>query len=425
MSGYGLKQIDGWPADAVPMVFDDDFKIIEGPTRWLMHVAKLKSRSVETRRKYAWIVSRYLQWLDDSGYGAQHWAAIDIDIFEGYLFDLMRPSARSSFGPLEDTAADYAARIVSFYDWAERVGYRHFLEVDREEVLIRLKDQSLLANAHDGIGREKLAFNLPSGRATFLQSEVEKFVVQSEYEIALRLLDDEVFKVMAAVIRITAMRPKELLQLPYRGAAENGGFVPYDLDEIPEGLDSQEIGFYCRSKGKNRMIRFPGQLWRVICQQYIPLRRERAQLFRRRNGVSPRNSILFLTRDGYEVDYSILHYHFSKVIQVSKDNEASGRGPVYKKRAFNPRMLRHTCATYFVYEALKQNNMLGRSFVYDAAVDEDLRQLLGHNDVRTSYEYYVHLANRFFKEDLLADLHRSRVDAGLSALLDAVGYADY
>ena len=98
---------------------------------------------------------------------------------------------------------------------------------------------------------------------------------------------------------------------------------------------------------------------------------------------------------------------------------------MYKKRAFNPRMLRHTCATYFVYEALKQNNMLGRSFVYDAAVDEDLRQLLGHNDVRTSYEYYVHLANRFFKEDLLADLHRSRVDAGLSALLDAVGYADY
>jgi len=420
--GHGLKRIDGWPQGAVPLVFDEEFVIIEAPTRWLMHIAKLRSRSTETLRKYAWIIGRYFQWLDDAGYGAQNWIAVDIEVFEQYLAYIMRSKKASDFGPLEATAYDYAARIVAFYDWARRVGYRHFLEVDREEVTIRLTDQTLLAHVQNGIVRDKLDFNLPSGRAAFLQKEVQKFVTQAEFEVAVSLLDDEVFKVIATIIRITAMRPKELLQIPYRGDGENAGFIPYDIDEIPENLSLQNIMFSCRSKGKNRRIQFPGRLWKVICQLYIPLRRERAEIYRARKGVSPRNSVLFLTRDGYPVDYSILFEHFSKVVKASDSNRVSGAGPVYDKRVFNARMLRHTCATYFVYEALKKNNMLGRSFVYDAAVDEDLRDLLGHNDVGTSYKYYVHLANRFFKEDLLADLHRSRVDAGLSALLTEQGY---
>lgn len=424
ISGSGLCNIDGYPKSAIPIVFDDGFQIIEAPTRWLMHISKVRSRSSETLRKYAWIISRYFQWLDDAGYGAANWASIDIEVFEQYLLHIMRPSLRVSAGPLESTATDYASRIVSFYDWAGRVGYLHFLEIDREEVYIRLKDQTLIAHAQEGIPRERLTFNLPGGRAAFFLVEAEKFVVEADFKIALQLMDDEVFRVIAAIIRITAMRPKEVLQLPYRGSAENAGFVPYDVDDLPEALDGEEIPFYCRSKGKNRVVKFPGRLWSTICQTYIPLRRERAKLYQKRFGVSPRNSVLFLTKDGYAVDYSILYYHFSKVVIASSRNRSEGSGPIYGRRSFNARMLRHTCATYFVYEALKQNNMLGRSFVYDAAVDEDLRQLLGHNDVRTSYEYYVHLANRFFKEDLLADLHRSRVDAGLSALLDAQGYVD-
>lgn len=86
-------------------------------------------------------------------------------------------------------------------------------------------------------------------------------------------------------------------------------------------------------------------------------------------------------------------------------------------------MLRHTCATYFVYEALKRKNMLGRSFVYDAALDDELRKIMGHTDIRTTLEYYVHLANRFAHDDLIADLKRSEVDKGLNELLRQLDYS--
>ena len=84
-------------------------------------------------------------------------------------------------------------------------------------------------------------------------------------------------------------------------------------------------------------------------------------------------------------------------------------------------MLRHACATYFVYDALKKKNRLGDAPVYDASLDEELRKLLGHEDVKTTYMYYVHLVNRFFYDDLLQDTMRARVDDGITALLKRFG----
>jgi len=50
--------------------------------------------------------------------------------------------------------------------------------------------------------------------------------------------------------------------------------------------------------------------------------------------------------------------------------------------------------------------------------------MLGHTNVRTTLEYYVHLVNRYVHDNLLTDLHRSRVDAGLSAILDRHNYSE-
>ncbi len=61
-------------------------------------------------------------------------------------------------------------------------------------------------------------------------------------------------------------------------------------------------------------------------------------------------------------------------------------------------------ATYFVLNALKERNMLGKRYVYDAVVAEVLRTNMGHNDVETTYEHYVRLANQFYKDDLIYDL---------------------
>ncbi len=422
LRGHGLVHHVAYEREGIPVFFDDKHALIEPATAWILKIAKLKSRSEHTTRKYAGILARYLQWLDDRGYGANSWASIDEAIFDEYLFHISKPPVGTSFGAMHETLLDYAYRIFNFYNWARKNGYEHSLDIEEEDLAIKIGEQSML----DHIGMEmkviKLGFNLPTGRPALHQQELDKFVNQQDFEVALNVMDDIVFQIMAVIIRITGLRPKDLLQVPYRGSGLNSGFIPYDEDQVPHELDAKDISFTFRSKGRVRSIGFPGKLWAVICKCYIAIRRERAALYEKFHGVSPPNSALFLTKDGFIVNYSILYYHFARVPELAKAAGPLKDGRVYQGRKFSARMLRHTCATYFVHEALKRRNMLGRSFVYDAALDEALRKLLGHVDVKTTLEYYVHLANRFVHDDLIVDLRRSEVDAGLNELLKKLGY---
>jgi integrase len=419
----GLARHAGYRRERIAMFLDDDYRVVEAPTRWMMDVAKRRSRSDATARTYAHILNRYLQWLDDAGYGSQAWQAVDEDIFDEYLIHIGQPNPRGDGRPpRHETLHHYASRIADFYDWAERNGYPHHLDIEAEELEHKLDNQLLLGHVRPGVAVTRLGFNLPTGRPALHEQELDKFVTQTDYEVALELMEDAVFPFMAATIRTTGLRPKELLQVPYRGKGYNAGFVPYDPGEVPDDPDRQDIFYIFESKGKRRSIQFPGKLWRVICERYIPLRRQRAEIYREKHGVSPRNEALWLTEDGNVVNYGILHYHFGKVVEKARGTAPREGGRNFSARRFTARMLRHSFATYFVYEALKRRERLGQSFVYDAALDEELRKMLGHNDVRTTLEYYVHLVNRFVHDDLLQDLKASQVDAGLSTILDAQGY---
>lgn len=418
--GGGLAKHPGYLRDKVAIFFDDSYHLIEAPTRWMMNVAKRSSRSEETSRNYANILNRYLQWLDDAGYGCQSWQMVDEDIFDAFLLYLCQSDQDKNRRLQHKTILHYASRVHDFYAWANRYGYPHHLEIEANEIEHKLQNQLLLAHVKASVTVAGLNFNLPAARPTLHEQELDKFVVQSDFEAALSLMSDVVFQVIALIIRTLGLRPKDLLQIPYRGKDENSGFIPYDTDEIPDDLDNRSIFYFFESKGKHRSIQFPGKLWRIICEHYIPLRRQRAEIFREKYNVSPPNSALFLTNEGAIVTYPILYYHFNKVVEESTKLPVSGKK--YKGRKFTACMLRHSCATYFVYEALKRRNQLGHSFVYDAALDEELRKIFGHNDVKTTLEYYVHLVNRFVHDDLLQDLRSSQIDAGLTAFLEARGY---
>lgn len=418
----GLAKHDGYRRKGIGIFLDDEFRVIEAPTRWMMDVAKRGNTSFPTSRSYAYILNRYLQWLDDAGYGSQAWQAVDEEIFDRYLLHLSQSKGKTGKPPLHETLHHYACRILDFYHWAARHEYAHYLEIKEKDIERKLNSASMLRQATGRMTMTRLDFHLPTGRPAFHEKEIEKFVPQADYEAALALMEDPVYQIMAAVIRTTGLRPKELLQVPYRGKGDNKGFVPYDDDEAPDNLGGQGIFYVFESKGKRRSIVFPGKLWLLICQRYIPLRRQRAEAYRRRHGVSPPNSALWLTDAGKIINYQILHYHFAKVVEKARNETLRKDEKNFRGRRFTAGMLRHSFATYFVYEALKQRGRLGRSFVYDAALDEELRKLLGHNDVKTTLQYYVHVANRFVHDDLLQDLKMSQVDAGLSALLEAQGY---
>ena len=409
------------PSDtSMPIFLDDEHRVIEAPSLWAMDVARKLSRSKSTLDQYSGIMRRYLRWLETNGYPSQSWAMVDEDIFVNYVESLCSAEVK------HETVVGYCARIASFYRWATRKGYEHFLDFDLSDVAnvaeVTLTNQRLLAHIKPSISVTKLNFDTPTGRPALHEIEVEKFVTEKNHKAALGLLDDIVYRVIATIIRVTGLRPRDLFQLPYRGKGVNSGFVPFDIHDLPPDLDEKDIHFYFRSKGKDRSIEFPGVLWRVICEVYIPYRRARAELYYKKHGISPRNDQLFLSEEGRVVNAYMLRYNFAKVVRKARTTCAESEKHTFTGRGYTPRMLRHSCATYFVYEHLKKFNQLGKPYRYDPAVDEKLRRMLGHNDVETTYKYYVHLVNRFHHDDLLADLKKSHVSQGLNALLDALEY---
>ena len=398
----GLVEVSPYNRPGMPLFLTNDYEVIEAPTIWAAQVSIRRSRSDQTLGGYSNILARYLNWLDETGHGAVNWQNVDQETIQSYIGYLIR--GRNSDGkPNDQTIEGYVARIADFYKWAKQNGYDHFWDMNREAVRFKLKDQTLL-NATVEV--EKREFKLGSGTQTTAKKELEKFLDNATFGLLIKLLDDYVYKEMALVIRILALRPKEILQMPYLGTGVNSGLRRYRDHELAT-LD--DILFTFDSKGKRRSINIPAYLWVHICQHWMPERQRRAELYRKRMGVSPPNGVLFLSAEGLPVTYKMLYDHFAAV----------AKHPDFPRDRMTPYMLRHAFATYFVLEQLKAKKLLGQPYVYDAAADEALREFMGHKDIGTTYQYYVHLVNRFVQDDLIYDLQKQQGKAILTTFLDA------
>lgn len=394
----GLLGVPGYEKKGVPVYFTDDHLLLEGPTYWIAEVSKIRSKSIRTLSDYSTILARYLQWLDDQGYGSLNWQNIDRNIIDSYTCHLL--ISRNSLGkPRDSTIESYMAKIASFYKWATKNGYKHYWDMERE-IKTCFVDSAMMVL--DTVDVEINEVQLGVGAETHIKKDLNKFLTRENFSIALDLMDDEVYKVMSSFIWITALRPKELLQVPYKGKGKNLGLKRYRYNEV-----KSDIPFHMASKGKNRSIEIPAYFWQWICDYWMPLRTKRAELFKEKNGYSPSNSVLFLSSDGRPVTYRMLSYQLGLV----------GNNPSFPQDSLIPKMFRHSFATYFVLEALKARNMLNAPYVYDAVIDNELREWMGHTDTSTTYKYYVHLVHRYIGDDLIMDLRKEENQALLNSLV--------
>jgi site-specific recombinase XerD len=385
----GLENTDLMPKSSVPIYLSDDYKVLEGPTYWIMKLTQMRSRSIETLKQYSTILARYLQWRDDRDYKAEAWQNVDEDIINEYITYLIE--IRDKKGKPSDSAIEfYIARLQSFYKWANENGYKHYWKMDTKKVIFTVRNRSMV---NMNIERDALSFHLQTGRSTHVDANRDKFIHRENIPQIMRLFDDVVYAFIALIIWITALRPKELFQLPYKGTGLNEGLRRYQYDELEELTD---ILFEFESKGKRRSIKFPAYLWVFICTTWMPKRAERAALYRKKHGMMPPNIALFLSKSGDVVTRKMLRDNFLKVAMEEECPE----------NRLTPYMFRHSFATYFVFGALKKSNLLGRAYVYNAVIDQALREWMGHNDIDTTYKYYVHLVNRYFHNDLLDDIYK-------------------
>ncbi len=398
----GLCDVSPYMRDDIPLLLTNEHEVLEAPTIWLSAVSLRKSRSADTLKQYSSVITRFLQWLDDSGYQAVNWQSVDEDVIWQYVTELVH--GRDELGRPNDKSIEfYAARLQDFYKWAKRNGYKHYWDMRVEEVCKVLHDQSLLKTT---LHNEAKEIKLSSGQVTAISSEVSKYLSKESLKPVMSEMDDIVYKVITLIIWMTALRPKDLFQLPFVGTGMNKGIKRYRYSELD---NLKDIYYEFESKGKRRSIEIPAVLWQFICKAYMPERQKRALIYREKHGVNPPNSVLFISKDGVIVTRKMLADNLKKAHKKAGIHE----------RKLTAGMLRHSFATYFVLEALKKKNMLGKPYVYDAVIDDELRRWMGHSNIGTTYQYYVHLVNAAVTDDLVYDLRKSDFKELLSEIRSA------
>ncbi|MEK4083541.1 tyrosine-type recombinase/integrase [Psychrobacillus sp. FSL K6-1415] len=381
----GLKNTDVSPKDTVPIFLDDDFRAIEGPSYWAIALAQKKSRSIETLKQYTTVLARFLQWRDDNGIKATNWQLTDEDVINAYIGYLI--NNRDIKGrPSNKTIEDYIAILSYFFKWTTEKGYKHYWKMDLEKVTVRIKDSSAMVKTEKQVEKR---MRIGNGSTMHVDRERDKFIHKENIPRIVELFDDVVYGFIVLVLWKTALRPKELFQLPYKGTGLNAGLKRYRDEELS---DLKEILFRFESKGKDRDIKYPPDVWAVICRKWMPERVKRAARYQERNnGEMPPNNALFLSKNGKVVTPKMLQDNFDKVAKDSRCPE----------KKITPYMFRHAFATYFILDRLKQYKLLGKAYAYNAVIDAELREWMGHENISTTYKYYVHLVNRYFHNGLL------------------------
>lgn len=381
----GLKYTDVSPKDTVPIFLDKDFRVIEGPSYWAIELAQKRSRSIETLKQYTTVLARFLQWRDDKGIKAMSWQLTDEDVINAYISYLI--NNRDFEGrPSNKTIEDYIATLRYFFKWATEKGYRHYWNMDLKKITVQIQGSSAMVKTKIQVEKRT---RIGNGSTTHVARERDKFIHRENIPRIIELIDDVVYAFIVIVLWKTALRPKELFQLPYMGTGLNAGLKRYRDEEL---LNLKEILFRFESKGKDRDIKFPPDVWSIICRKWMPERVKRAARYQERNnGKMPPNNALFLSENGTVVTPKMLRDKFNKVAQDSMCPE----------KKITPYMFRHAFATYFVLDRLKHYNLLGKAYMYNAVIDAELREWMGHEDIGTTYKYYVHLVNRYFHNGLL------------------------
>ncbi|MBT0651549.1 tyrosine-type recombinase/integrase [Geomobilimonas luticola] len=383
-----FEQNPKYKMDRVPIFMTDDYEVIDEPTGWVLALIRRRfttmrhgKTSPETIKTYSWILERFLRWLDvakdvsGKTIGAKNWRLVDEDIMYEYANYLVQPPNNKN-RLKQRTLKYYIYCLQDFYDWARKQGYEHYWDFDVKSVTFKLPNVGMWGTS---VKRDKIAMNIGPEAMTAIENKRDAVVTREQLTEAIPLLGDFVYVIIAVIIASTGLRPKDLLQLPYRGKIDepNRGLHPY---ETKGAVIPPTINYEFESKGKVRSIRFPGSLWELICCCWMPERIRRARLFYKKHGKNPSNQYLFLSQKGYIVTYDMIQSHFSKV----------GKCEHYSGHRFTARMLRHHFATYFIYDRLQKSGMLGNN-AYQPHIDEELRQMMGHADVGTTYKFYVDL----------------------------------
>ncbi|MFG0528994.1 hypothetical protein ACF8FB_01405 [Pseudomonas sp. yb_2] len=313
--------------------------------------------------------SKYLKiWFDycaDVGVGFQE------SNYDVHLSVLRTTLLARGLQPQSYNAYYQAWRV--FYEWCDTVGIAHLMKfpvkIEMDRPSHQLKDLGF--NKTDSLSRGlKDPGCLP---VTNMLDFKDCVLNPTEYAILVEQLrlNDIVFEMIAFSMCTTGLRIGGVMQMPLGADAMNPRWLRYpELNQT--GAEFQRLNYL--PKGKKRILTCMvlTEALKVIHEQYIKKDRvARARIYNSKDirAVAP----LWLTSTGKQV----FNYDVWSAFRLA--SSVMGRD-------VKPHHLRHTYATYVVYNYFKAHG-LKPNLAYAHDIHEQLKLQLGHSDVEITKKY--------------------------------------
>lgn len=348
------------------------------------------NRAINTSKRYANILAQFYSYLStdekfrDIEISKYHVLTDNRDIRKWQIYRQIKRVQKQSNKPTSKTIFEDAKIILNYFKWLHNSGYITNVSIEHKNWIANFKNQRMLNYIQQTAKQVIDAKNIKVLDKERRQSSSKSLITNQEIKALINAYTDPAYSALFKLSLGTGMRPIELVQFPYLGNGENKHIMPYsEMDK-----DNPTIGFEVIGKGKKlRTVRINIKDLKELDNTYIkPFYNERRKLYREKYGIECPPSILFLNKVGKPITPTMIS---------KRSNDAKLRAMKFypdfrEKITFYE--ARHWWPTMFALEFFKEKLLDSTSEVLYAAFAEALKNQMGHEDLETTYKYYIDMA---------------------------------
>lgn len=361
---------------------DDKQKILISPFN--LYLKQHASSSIKTSEKYAVTMVRFLNFLLEryTEDGEKFWRSVtETDLRQWQHQQVRERDTAGKRKPSDQTISQNANFIHNVYSWLKKMNFPISMHFNTTEWKFNFKEESLLRHT-----RSQLAGHSTDHRAISLKEHRTQdgnkndVVIMSKNDVT-RLMSAYRDKVYAACFLLalgTGLREEGVCKMPYSGIGENMHIKPYP-EILTEIGTKKTFPYTVVEKGKQRTLDVNVNVWKAICEIYMPLYYKRRKLLERKHPDINPDTVFFINKLGNPVSPK-------KISQMTTEAKKALSG--FPWTFHNARSW---FATQFMINHLTRSQI--ESTYYNAAVEEGLRRQIGHNDIKTTYKYYLRMAS--------------------------------
>jgi len=359
--------------------------------------------SIQTSNRYSNVISKFYRFMssqkkfENVDVTKYHVIADNRDIRRWQISRQVERVKKQSDKPKSETIFEDAKIVLQFFSWIIDSNYITSVNVKKRTWIANFKNRSLL-NYVRKKAKQKIDYkNIEVLDRESRQKEKFTLITNDEIKTLIQSFDDPVYPAMFKLSLGTAMRPMDLCVFPYIGNGKNKHIMSYSEMSLAKGTVDY---FISGSKGnKSRTIKVNVADLKALEEHYIrPFYQERAKKYKVLYGKKCPPSILFLNKFGRPINPSMVSSRAFDAKHKAMDSNPSFREGVTFYDA------RHWWPTMFMLKFFKDKILTKAADVLYAAVGEVVRNQMGHEEIDTTFRFYIDKAR------LLALAHEGYVN---------------